>query len=226
MKKSIRALLALLLAMTLVLGLAACGGDETPSDEPSGEPSDKASDDPSEAPSDEPSADPTEDVVDTPTGSIDMSIPEGTELGSRIADVTFTTYDGKEMSLYETLAEKKMVLINIWATWCGPCRQEFPFMEAAYEANKDNVEIFALSCEPEDTDDVLADYVADMGMTFPVGSDSADLNVLFKVDAIPTSIAVDRFGVICFIEAGSQTSQMCGGNTWSRDALHCRAPPA
>lgn len=196
MKKNLRSLLALALALTLCLGLAACGGNgDTPTDEPTGEPTDEPTEN-----GDEP--------TDGPAGSlVDMSIPEGAELGSRLADFTFTTYDGKEMSLYETLEEKDMVLINIWASWCGPCQQEFPFMEAAYEANQDKVEIFALSCEEDDTDDVLKEYVEANGMTFPVGSDSPALSDLFEVDAIPTSIVVDRFGVICFIEANAQTAE-------------------
>ncbi len=130
----------------------------------------------------------------------------GTALGQRCRDFTFTTYDGKTYSLYETLKEKKMVLINMWATWCGPCQQEFPFMEEAYESYKDQVEIFALSCEEEDTNDVLADYVADMGMTFPVGRDESDIYSDFSTGYIPVSVVVDRFGVICFCEVGSQTS--------------------
>ena len=132
--------------------------------------------------------------------------PTGSDLGDKLADFTFTTYDGQEYTLSETLQEKEMVLINIWATWCGPCRQEFPFMEEAYEQYKDKVEIFALSCEAEDTDDVLADFVAEMGLTFPVGRDTPGMADLFHVEGIPTSIVIDRFGTICFVEAGSQTS--------------------
>ena len=137
---------------------------------------------------------------------IDMDTRPGSHLASRLEDFTFTTYDGESLSLYETLQEKDMVLINIWATWCGPCRMEFPYMEEAYEDYKDRVEIFALSCETDDTDEVLEDFAGELELSFPIGKDSAGLSYTFRVNAIPTSIVIDRFGTICFIEAGSQTS--------------------
>ena len=134
--------------------------------------------------------------------------PEATvyQPGDKIADFTITTFDGKTVTLSDVLKEKEAVLINIWATWCGPCRNEFPYLEEAYELYKDQVEVIALSCEPTDTPDVLTEFVADMGLTFPVGQDTLNLSALFAVDGIPTSIIVDRFGTICFIEVGSQPS--------------------
>ena len=132
---------------------------------------------------------------------------EGTELGDKLADFTFTTFDGNEYTLSEVLQEKDMVLINLWATWCGPCEMEFPYMQAAYEQYKDDVEIFALSVEPEDTDEVLADYVQSHGMTFPVGRDEAGLGDIFVTEGIPTSLVIDRNGVICAMEVGSQTAE-------------------
>lgn len=134
-----------------------------------------------------------------------QEIPYSYTLGGRMEDFTVTTWDGKTITLSEVLQEKEMVLINIWATWCGPCRNEFPYMQMAYELYSDKVEVIALSCEPEDTTDVLADFVETMGLTFPVGQDTPDFLSKFKIQGIPTSIVVDRFGVICFIESGSIT---------------------
>lgn len=123
--------------------------------------------------------------------------------GDKIEDFTVTTWDNQTITLSEVLKEKKMVLINIWATWCGPCRNEFPFMEEAYKQYQDQIEIIALSCEETDTPDVLADFVENMGMTFKVAQDTPDFATKFGVTGIPTSIVVDRNGVICFIESGS-----------------------
>lgn len=133
-------------------------------------------------------------------------IRTGTLPGDRIADFTVTTYDGHTIQLSEILAEKKLVLINIWATWCGPCRMEFPFMEEAYQKFGDDVEIIALSGDPSDTNEMIGELAAELGLTFPMGQDSVGLTAQFGVSAFPTTIVVDRFGTICLIEAGAQTS--------------------
>ncbi len=127
------------------------------------------------------------------------------ELGDAIEDFTVTAIDGRVITLSEVLKEKDMVLLNLWATWCGPCEMEFPAMQTAYEQHRDRIEIVALSIEPDDTDEVLASYVSSHGMTFPVGHDTFDFMSKFDQEGIPTSVVIDRFGVICFIECGAMT---------------------
>lgn len=128
-------------------------------------------------------------------------------LGEALADFSVTTIDGGVFSLSEALQEKDLVLINLWATWCGPCREEFPFLEEAYEQYQEDVAVIALSVEPEDTDEVLADFAESFGLTFPVGSDTGvGLGDIYAIAGIPTSLAVDRFGNVAFIEIGSQPS--------------------
>ncbi len=129
--------------------------------------------------------------------------PAAYELGGQIDDFTVTTWDGQTVTLSEVLAKKDMVLINMWATWCGPCRNEFPFMQEAYTKYADEVAVIALSVEETDTPDVLAEFVANMGMTFYVAQDTVDLASKFQVSAIPTSVVIDRNGTICFWESGS-----------------------
>lgn len=128
------------------------------------------------------------------------------QVGDTMEDFTAATYDGQTITLSEALREKDAVLINIWATWCPPCKAEFPYMEQAYQQYKDSVEIIALSCEAADTDAVLADFAADMGLTFPIGRDTLGLAQAFNATSIPTTVMVDRFGVICYIQAGAMTS--------------------
>ena len=123
--------------------------------------------------------------------------------GDVIEDFTITTFDGKAYSLYDVLAEKDLVLINIWASWCGPCKSELPYMEEAYRAYGDRIEILALSSEPTDTAEVLSSFAAEHGLTFPVAQDTANLAARFNVQSIPTNIIVDRFGKICYVQAGA-----------------------
>ncbi|MEF2837451.1 MAG: redoxin domain-containing protein [Oscillospiraceae bacterium] len=124
------------------------------------------------------------------------------QIGDKIEDFTVTTYDGKEVSLYEVLEQKNMVLLNLWASWCGPCGAEFPAMQEAYEQYQDKVEIIALSTESTDTDEVLAKYAQEKGMTFCVARDTAGVDARFDHMYIPCSVVVDRFGTICLMEEG------------------------
>ena len=132
-----------------------------------------------------------------------LALAEGYQLGDTMPDFTVTTYDGRTITLSEVLQKKDAVLINLWATWCPPCRAEFPHMQEAYERYSGDIEIIALSSEPGDTDEVLADFVAQQGLTFPVGRDTAYLSYQFATGSIPTSVVVDRFGTICYIAAGA-----------------------
>ena len=156
------------------------------------------------------------------------------ELGDTIGDFTVTTFDGKTLTLSDVLKEKDAVLINLWATFCGPCRQEFPFMEEAYRQYADRVEIIALSTDADDTDEVLAAYTKELGMTFPVGRDTVGLSEKLDVIFIPTTVLIDRYGVICFRETGSipRASTFCRlfdtfvGEDYSASVLLDKVPKA
>ena len=124
-------------------------------------------------------------------------------LGDKIQDFTFTTYQGEQYSLYEILEEKEAVLINIWATWCGPCRNEFPYMQEAYAQYNDRVEVIALSSESTDTPSKLTSFAEQYGLSFKVGQDPVGFLAALGVNSIPTSMMIDRFGTICFIQSGS-----------------------
>lgn len=137
-----------------------------------------------------------------PAGDYNPTVT-GCKLGDTIADFSFTTYDGKTVTLSEVLAEKDAVLINIFATWCGPCKSEFPFMEAAYQQFKDQVEIMALSGDGSDNADKIRQLATSLGLTFPMGMDTPGFMRSFKLNAFPTTIVLDRFGTIVFTNVGS-----------------------
>lgn len=129
------------------------------------------------------------------------------QLGEAVPDFTVSTIDGGTFTLSEALAEKDLVLINLWATWCGPCEMEFPYLEEAYEQYEDQVAVIALSVEADDSVEVLTEYAESHGLTFPIGSDTGiGLGDIYATEGIPTSVFVDRFGNAGMIEIGSQPS--------------------
>ncbi len=141
-------------------------------------------------------------------GSVGMAESlSGDYLGKPMPDFTVRTIDGGTFTLSEALKEKDMVLINLWASWCGPCEMEFPYLQEAYERYQDRVAVIALSTEPTDTDEVLSAYAASHGMTFPVaGEGNTSLSAYLHVMYIPSSVVGDRFGNVALAESGTQPS--------------------
>ena len=128
-------------------------------------------------------------------------------VGDTMDDFTITLTDGTDVTLSELLKTHKAVLLNIWATWCGPCRMEFPYMEEAYKQVSDDLAIVAVSCEPTDTDEVIEQFKKDNGLTvLPMAADTIGLTEQFVYEGIPTSVMIDRNGVVCWQESGSITS--------------------
>ena len=125
-------------------------------------------------------------------------------LGDIMYDFDIMTASGEKIVLSELLAEKEMVMLNFWFSTCGPCANEFPYMEEAYQMYQDKVGIIAM--DPLEVDDVVAGYQASMGLTFPMAACPAAWSATFGISGYPTSIVIDRYGMICLIEVGGITS--------------------
>jgi len=96
----------------------------------------------------------------------------------------------------------QVVLINFWASWCGPCRQEMPLLENLYKRyNKLGFTIMGVNV---DTDSTKANnYLKDMTVTFPIVYDISNaVSKSFNVNAMPTTVIVDRNGNMRFLHQG------------------------
>jgi len=91
----------------------------------------------------------------------------------------------------------KPVLINFWATWCGPCRSEFPDFQRASIENAGKLVIIGVNHTTLDQPAVINDFVAEMGATFPIVLDeTGEVAKTYQVKGLPTSFFVDRNGVV------------------------------
>ncbi len=133
-------------------------------------------------------------------------------LGDVMYDFTVTEASGKEVTLSEMLKEKDMVLLNFWYTTCSWCLKEFPYMEQAYQTYQDKVGIIALN--PYEQNEVIKPFQETNGLSFTMANCPASWSNTFGVTGYPTSIVVDRYGVICLIEAGGLTSVTPFNNTF------------
>lgn len=124
-------------------------------------------------------------------------------LGDVMYDFSITTPYGETVTLSEVLKERDMVLLNFWFSTCGPCANEFPYMEEAYQMYKDDIEIIAMSPSYYDDDTSVALYQQSMQLSFPMAVCNDNWPTTFGATGFPTSIVVDRYGVICLVEEGS-----------------------
>lgn len=92
---------------------------------------------------------------------------------------------------------KKVLLINFWASWCGPCKDEAPDLNVLYEQYKDIVDIYAINSTKNDKEDKARAFVDKYKLKFPVILDKDnDLTERYKILGFPTSYLVDKNGVI------------------------------
>jgi len=118
-------------------------------------------------------------------------------------DIDLLTIDGERVALSELRGQP--VLINFWATWCPPCREEFPLMVDAYaEHADDGLEILGIL--HDDFADGAREFAADMSADWPILEDPGD-NVYndYFVPALPTSYFVDGEGIVRAFSLGGFT---------------------
>ena len=122
-------------------------------------------------------------------------------------DFTVTDTDGREITLSGLLAEKDVVVLNIFASWGPPCRMEFPFLQEAWSQHADTVAVIALTPDPTDTDEVLKAYAEELGLTFPIAhEDGTGLYEQYVTEGFPTTLLVDRTGRIALSECGAYSA--------------------
>lgn len=115
--------------------------------------------------------------------------------GQKAPDFTVTTLDGVTLQL--SALKGKRVVVDLWATWCGPCRMEIPHFERISKESADVV-VIGVSNEDEQT---LRPFVESMGITYHIAS--ANLPAPYgTVSAIPTTFFIDREGNIDNVAVG------------------------
>lgn len=120
--------------------------------------------------------------------------------GETSPDFTLKSKDGGNMRLSEQRGN--IVIVNFWASWCGPCREELPAFEELYQEYQDmGVEILAVNVDDEaEKANVL---LQDIEVSFPVLFDtSGEVSKLYDVSAMPTTVLVDRDGNVRLVHPG------------------------
>jgi peroxiredoxin len=124
-------------------------------------------------------------------------VPQGVEVGKRAPD--FRALDiatGDTVSFKEKYGGQ-VTLVNIWATWCPPCREEMPAMQKLYDALKDKgFRIAAVSIDEGSIKDVTA-FTSSLGLTFDILHDkSGKIETIYQTTGYPESFLIDKNGII------------------------------
>ena len=128
-----------------------------------------------------------------------ISRSEKTAKGAKIADFAQAAPDGSELSIMSEVAKNRITIIDFWASWCGPCRQEMPFMIALYNEYEDSgLGIVGVSLD-QDKDSWLT-AIKKLELPWPQMSDLKGWDNAaakqFNITSIPHTIVVDQKGVI------------------------------
>ncbi len=117
-------------------------------------------------------------------------------------DFTLETLDGNKITL--SALRGKIVVVNIWATWCLPCRQETPALERAYEQYKDSgVVILGVDLTSQDLVSDVTSFVQEFKLTYPILLDrDGSVGSLYQIEGLPSTFFINRAGVIRTVVVG------------------------
>ncbi len=122
-------------------------------------------------------------------------------------DFTLDTLDGSQITLSDLRG--KVVIVNLWTSWCPPCRAEMPAIENVYQANKEQgLEVLAVNSTFQDSEANAAAFIQEMGLTFPILLDrDGGVSNRYQLRALPTTYFIDRQGVIRSVVPGGPMSE-------------------
>ena len=131
-------------------------------------------------------------------------------LGSVMHDFSFVTTDGKLFNLAETLKEKKCVMINFFYTTCSPCVQEFPYINSVANKYADDVAVIAINPTnmPGETEEAVRLFKEQYNLDIDMAKTGMELAEAFDVPGYPTTVFIDRYGVVCLVEVGCTLSSV------------------
>ena len=150
-------------------------------------------------------------IATTPqaTEYIGEAVSETEAQGSEAPDFTVYDLEGNAHKLSDFRG--KPVLLNFWASWCGPCQMEMPDFQKYYESHGDKVHfvIVNLTDGQQETVESASAFIAEQGYTFPVYYDTdIDAAMKYGVSAVPVSYFIDAEGYFVAWAQGALTADM------------------
>lgn len=109
-------------------------------------------------------------------------------------DFTLTALDGSQIHLADL--KGKVVVVNFWASWCGPCRQEAPALQTVWEQYKDKG-VVVLGVAYTDVESKARDFIAEYGQSYPNGLDfGTKISDMYHITGVPETYFINRKGEV------------------------------
>ena len=124
------------------------------------------------------------------------------EIGAPAPGYRTVSLNGDTVSL--AAHRGKVVLLNVWATWCHPCRDEIPELQAIHvKYQPRGLELIGVSVDSDGSDDAIRSFMTDFRMTYPVWRDPDErVSSQFLVVGVPATFLIDRDGVLRWRKTG------------------------
>ena len=137
----------------------------------------------------------------------DLDLPVGTKVGELAPNFTGTSLDGETIRLSDLRG--KTVLINVFASWCGPCRLEMPHLVEAADQFGDQEVVF-VGINLQENPEAVEAFRDEFNVQFPLvlNEDGSLTNNLYTPIGLPTSWFIDQDGVVRYVFAGAMTREV------------------
>ena len=124
-------------------------------------------------------------------------------IGEPARDFTYPDLNGQNVTLSDYYG-KKVVLVNIWATWCTECKRELPTVQSLYEKfGGDHFEVLAVSIDAAGAK-AIKPFMQQLGLKFPALQDTAgSIQLLYGTTGVPETFIIDKQGKVAFVEIGA-----------------------
>ncbi len=128
------------------------------------------------------------------------NIKTGNKIGERAPDFSLKTIDNRDIKLSDYRG--KYVILNFWATWCGPCRYEIPTLQTTHETWK-KADVVIIAINTQDGFENAYSYAKAYGLTFTIPVDiPGKVAELYGVRGLPTTFFINSDGIITYIKIG------------------------
>ena len=142
--------------------------------------------------------------VQTKSKVIKVTTPAQESASVEFKAADFLVYDENDNTIFLSDYAGKPIIVNIWATWCGPCVGELPHFEKLYKQYGDKVQFLMVNCEYREDFEYVKEFIDEEGYTFPVYYDfSRSANTAYGTGYIPVTVAISKKGEVIYHDSGS-----------------------